>query len=35
VLLALRKEDPDTLFFDRVELPFPDRMLERLRRYEG
>lgn len=51
LLLALRKEDPDTLFFDRrlliegdtelglivknaldrVELPLPDRLLERLR----
>ena len=51
LLLALRKEDPDTLFFDRrlviegdtelglivknaldrVELPLPDQLLERLR----
>jgi predicted lipid carrier protein YhbT len=53
VLLALRKEDPDTLFFDRqlviegdtelglivknaldrVELPFRDRVLERMRNH--
>lgn len=53
LLLALRKEDPDTLFFDRrlcvegdtdlglivknaldcVELPLPDRLLERLRHH--
>ena len=53
LLLALRKDDPDTLFFDRrlcvegdtdlglivknaldrVELPLPDRLLERLRNH--